>query len=178
MADILLAIDDHQHQMLRQRAEELSHAAGETGQATGRHSFNCLFFEASGIRYAVAQDWVQEVHLEVRPVPVPCTPSFVRGIVNVRGEIVSAVDLSSFLGYPPLPMSPHYQMFRLRKGKLEFGILCQQVENIEPLSLEDLHPFEHGDATRLSRYLLGVTDDLVNVLDVEALLADESFIVC
>jgi hypothetical protein len=41
-----------------------------------------------------------------------------------------------------------------------------------------LHPYEHGSASKLNRYMLGVTHDLVNVLDVEALLADESLIVC
>lgn len=175
MSDILLEVSSQEQVLLKQRAEELARTT--TQAAVGARSFNCLFFESNGIRYAVSQDWVQEVHLEVRPVPVPCTPAFVRGIVNVRGEIVSAVDLSSFLGFAALPVQSHYQMFRLRKGKLEFGILCHQVENIEMVSLEDLHPYEHADSARLNRYLLGVTDEMANVLDVEALLADETFII-
>lgn len=177
MSDILLQVTPAEQALLRSRAEELARTASQASVTSGERVLNCLFFRVNDIRYALAQDWVQEVHLEVRPVPVPCTPGFVKGIVNVRGEIVSAVDLAVFLGYAPLSQQASYQMFRIRKGKLEFGVLCDLVENIQPLMLDQLHPFEHGDSTRLNRYLLGVTDDLVNVLDVETLLADESLVV-
>lgn len=177
MSDILLDINAQEQSLLRQRAEDLARATTQQ-QTTGQNSFNCLFFEINGIHYAVAQDWVQEVHLEVRPVPVPGTPAFVRGIVNIRGEIVSALDLAAFMGYQALPAQSSYQMLRVRRGKLEFGILCQQIENIQSITPADLHAFEHGDSGRLQRYLLGVTDQLENILDVEVLLSDESLIVC
>lgn len=177
MADILIEVSPQQQAVLRSRAEDLARSLDEDARSGGERLLNCLFFQIQGIRYAVAQDWVQEVHLEVKPTPVPCTPGFVRGIVNVRGDIVSAVDLSSFLGFETLSHQASYQMFRLRKGKLEFGVLCDQIENIQEIDLSGLHPFEHADAARLNRFLLGVTQDLVNVLDVEALMADESLIV-
>ena len=178
MPDILIEVNAKEQTLLRTRADDLSRLAAQSYEAgTEKRTLDCLFFSAQGIRYALSQDWVQEVHLEVRPIPVPCTPSFVRGIVNVRGDIVSAVDISAFLGNTPLAHQENYQMFRIRKGKLEFGILCDLVDNIEPLSLEHLHRYEHGDHAKMNRYLLGVTDELVNILDAEALMADESLIV-
>ncbi len=176
MADILLDVTPAQAAVLRSRSEDLSRSATQD-QVNTEGQVECLFFTVSGVHFALARDWIQEVHLEVRPVPVPGTPSFVKGIVNVRGDIVSVVDLAAFLGLSPLPHQREYQMFRLRHGKLEFGVLCEQIENIQTLELNRLHSFEHGTASKLNQYLIGVTSELVNVLDASILLADESLIV-
>ena len=176
MADILLDVTPAQAAILRSRSEDLSRSAS-LDQASTEGQIECMFFTVSGLRFALARDWIQEVHLEVRPVPVPGTPVFVKGIVNVRGDIVSVIDLAAFLNLTPLQPQSEYQMFRLRHGKLEFGVLCDQIENIQTLDQSKLHPFEHGNASKLNAYLLGVTDDLVNVLDAGILLADESLIV-
>lgn len=177
MPDILLNLSPSTQAVLQRRSETLSHVVKVGEQVSDSETQDFVFFRASNIKFAIQHDWVQEAHIDVVPVFVPGTPKFIRGIVNVRGEIVSAMDICQFLGLPPQPMQEHYQMLRLKHGKLEFGMLCEEIENIQALNLQMLHPFEHNDSTRLNRYLLGLTDDLINVMDAQALLADESLII-
>ena len=55
-----------------------------------------LEFELSGERYAVATSFVTEVFPLVSFTELFCTPPFVLGITNLRGRIVSIVDLRRF----------------------------------------------------------------------------------
>src|SRR5258707_9878632 len=49
-------------------------------------------FLLAGERYAVESSWVREIYPLKDLTPLPGTPSFVPGIINVRGQIVSVVD--------------------------------------------------------------------------------------
>src|SRR5216684_8773873 len=49
-------------------------------------------------RYAVETRHLRAVQWASGITPVPCTPGFVVGIVSVRGEIVTLLDLASMIG--------------------------------------------------------------------------------
>ena len=58
-------------------------------------------FQIDGAHLAVSVSAIQEVVTHLRVTPVPLTPAFVAGMVNLRGEILWAIDLSVFLGLTP-----------------------------------------------------------------------------
>ncbi len=58
-------------------------------------------FELAGQRYALDILCVQEVLTKVAIEAVPGAPSAVLGVINLRGRIVSVVDLRQCLGLPP-----------------------------------------------------------------------------
>ena len=45
---------------------------------------------------------VQEINRIQQLTPVPLAPPAVRGLINLRGQIVTAIDLRERLGFPPL----------------------------------------------------------------------------
>ena len=51
-------------------------------------------------RYAVASEHVREVYPLEDFTPLPCTPHFVLGIINLRGEILSVIDIKKFFDLP------------------------------------------------------------------------------
>jgi purine-binding chemotaxis protein CheW len=51
--------------------------------------------------YALPVDAAREVVSDPRPVPLPGAPGCVRGLINVRGEIVPLLDLGILLGASP-----------------------------------------------------------------------------
>ncbi|MGV3524493.1 MAG: chemotaxis protein CheW [Candidatus Sericytochromatia bacterium] len=166
-----------QEQLLRKRTEELAHQVNQAqNQATSTHA-EWIFFASAGVQCALERQFVTEVHMEVRPVRVPRTPAFAKGIVNLRGDIVSTIDLNLVMDCPPLPVRSSYTMMRLRAGALEFGVLVEEILDIRPLDITALHPFEHAQAPGLNRYLLGVTRDMINVLDARILMSDERLLV-
>ena len=176
MSEISLNLRSEELGILKRRTEELARSALQDGELLGA-KIDFLMFTINGERYALEKHYVQEVHSEVRPVFVPCVPGFIKGIVNVRGDILSVMDLAAFIGYPELQAKEEYPMFRLKQGELDFGVLVESIEDIYPMNREDIHPYEVSDNNHLNRFLLGVTHDMVHVLDGDGLLNDETLIV-
>ncbi|UMG94632.1 chemotaxis protein CheW [Nocardioides sp. TF02-7] len=67
--------------------------------ATGQ----CCTFWVDGLFFGVAVDEVQEVLRHQPMTPVPSARPEVAGLINLRGQIVTAIDLRVRLGRPPRP---------------------------------------------------------------------------
>jgi len=63
-------------------------------------------FELGSLLLGVKAQSVQEVIRTQLVTPVPLAPDFVRGLMNLRGQIVLVVDLRARLGSPPQESSP------------------------------------------------------------------------
>jgi purine-binding chemotaxis protein CheW len=67
-------------------------------------------FHLGGLYLGIEVTRVQEVIRHQQMTPVPLAPSLVGGLINLRGQIVTAIDLRERLGLPPrsggrLPMN-------------------------------------------------------------------------
>jgi purine-binding chemotaxis protein CheW len=58
-------------------------------------------FHLAGRAYALAPEHVELVAEVTRPVPVPTAPAHLRGVVHLRGRILTVVDLAAVLGLEP-----------------------------------------------------------------------------
>ncbi|NQD95809.1 purine-binding chemotaxis protein CheW, partial [Pseudomonas sp. CrR25] len=124
--------------------------------------------------YAIESEHVAEVMPLAQFTPLPGTPPHVLGIVNVRGHIVSLVDLRVLFELPISGLSDKNFMAILRSSEMEFGLLIDRVQGIARLRRDALQ----GELANLSgiraAYLLGVTAEQCTVLDGERLLGDPS----
>ena len=72
---------------------------------------------------------------EVVPTPgtftrVPRAPAAVKGVINLRGRVVTVVELAALLGVATVPGA---QLLLLDRGRRELGLLVANVEGIEAL---------------------------------------------
>jgi purine-binding chemotaxis protein CheW len=170
MPEIILNFMAQEQEMLVRRTEELARKANSESVSQKGEKTEFLLFSISGVRYALEKHYVHELHLAVKPVFVPCVPDFIKGIVSV-------MDLAAFIGNPELQEQDEYAMFRVNQGRMDFGVLVENIEDIYELHREDIHAFEVSENARINRFLIGMTHDMVHVLDGEALLSDETLIV-
>src|SRR5712691_7325937 len=82
-------------EVLKRRAEQL---AKLPPSAEAGDEVEVLVCSLGGERYAVETRHLRAVQWASGITPVPCTPRFVMGIVSVRGEIVTLLDLASMIG--------------------------------------------------------------------------------
>lgn len=134
-------------------------------------------FLLSGERYGLEFTYVREVFPLVELTRLPCTPPFVLGIVNVRGEIVSVVDLRTFFDLPDRGLSDLNKVIILHSAEMTFGILADVVVGVRGLARDALQPALPTLIELREKYLLGVTWDAVAVLDAAKLLADPQIVV-
>ncbi|RTL50586.1 MAG: purine-binding chemotaxis protein CheW [Rhodocyclaceae bacterium] len=134
-------------------------------------------FLLSGEHYGLEFAYVREVFPLVDLTRLPCTPPFVLGIVNVRGEIVSVVDLRKFFDLPEKGLSDLNKVIILHSGEITFGILADVVVGVKILPRNELQPSLPTLTELREEYLLGVTREPMAVLDAAKLLADPHIVV-
>lgn len=88
-------IDERTRRVLRERAESLAQAEREEEAAETKR---LLLFKLGEETYALDVEDVREIASGLVVTPIPCVPAHVLGVINVRGEILSVIDLAGVLG--------------------------------------------------------------------------------
>lgn len=109
--------------------------------------------------------------------PLPCTPPFVLGIVNVRGKIMSIVNLKKFFELPEVGLTDLSKVIILKHGNMEFSILADAVAGVRLIHLRDLQPSLLTLTGIRADYLRGVTKERLIVLNAAKLLSDPRIVV-
>jgi purine-binding chemotaxis protein CheW len=158
-------------------------AAGREGAGSQLY-LTCVL---AGARYLVPASAVREVEEVGAITPVPATPSWLRGVMNLRGMIVGVVDLAHFLGLAAdqalsttaLICAPRSDG-RANEDELMIALAVEAVSNIRTLAADELLPLpDQPQADAIAAYLIGLYrapagagrgEELLGVLDLEALL--------
>jgi purine-binding chemotaxis protein CheW len=128
----------------------------------GRH----VVFRVESRLYALPLAAVREV--VVTPelfTRVPRAPSAVTGVINLRGRVVTVVDLRPVLGLGEA-LTPSPKLLLLDRGRRDLALGVSEVEGIE--QLERLSS-DGPEATGLVRGVAALGTSKVQVLDVEGL---------
>ena len=161
--------------ILHERAVAL--AAEPARTQTLAESIEVLEFLLAHERYAVESSHVREVYPLENLMPLPCTPAFVLGIVNLRGEIVSVIDLRVFFDLPQTGLPDLNKVIVLESGNMVFGILADAILGARRLALAEIQPSLPTLTGIREKYLKGITPERTVVLDAAKLLADEGIVV-
>ncbi|HLD68984.1 MAG TPA: chemotaxis protein CheW [Pseudomonas sp.] len=133
-----------------------------------------LSFDLGQERYAIETCHVAEVLPLSHFTPLPNTPPYVLGIVNVRGRVVSVLDLRVLFELPISGLSDKNFLVVLQSPEMEFGLLIDRVQGIQPLERDTLQSGLANLTGVRAHYLLGVTTQQCTVLDGTRLLGDPS----
>jgi purine-binding chemotaxis protein CheW len=136
-----------------------------------------LEFTLAHEQYAVETRYVRQVAMLEHLIPLPCTPAFVLGIVNLRGVILPVLDLKNFFELPVKGLTDLNKIIVLQSEKILFCILADEIVGVRHIWLGEVQ-FSLPTLTGVRKdYLKGVTPERVALLDAEKFLASENIIV-
>jgi purine-binding chemotaxis protein CheW len=161
--------------ILRGRARELARV--EAPASAAADSLELVEFRLASERYALEMRHVHEVHVLRDLTPLPGTPAFVRGIVNLRGRIVPVFDLKRFFDLPEQGLTDLHRILVVRRGDVELGLLADIVTGVCTLARSRLQASLPTLSNIAADYLLGVSAERIVVLDLERILADPRIVV-
>ncbi len=162
-------------QTLHNRAQSLAQPLVPVSAANT--SLDLLEFRLAKECYALETRHVCEVHTLKDLTPLPCTPPFVVGIVNLRGRITPVIDIKKFFDLPDAGITDLHSVILVRGNEIEFGLLADAIVGVRSVALESLqHSLPTLTGIR-ANYLKGVTAEGLVVLDLERILADPKIIV-
>jgi purine-binding chemotaxis protein CheW len=160
--------------ILRQRAAELAKLPPEDD----------LSRRIEVVRFQVDEAWygVEVRHLcEIIPLgkvtPLPGLPAFVAGIVHVRGQIWSILDLRRLLGLGGGMPADGGRAVLIGNGEMEMGLAADRVEGLTSIDPGEISSPAPSAESAARRYLSGIHRSGTSILDGDAILADPDLIV-
>jgi purine-binding chemotaxis protein CheW len=142
--------------------------SGETRQYVTATVGGQLF----GIPILQAQDILQPQQIAV----VPCAPDFVAGVMNLRGHIVTAIDVRRRLGLDPADRAASPSVVIEHQGE-QYGLLVDEIGDILEVPVDRMEanpPTLDRLWGRFSGGVCRLDSDLMIVLDADRLLDGEA----
>ena len=147
-------------------------AAQPTGRRRGDRLSRWVSFFLDGQCYGIDILQVQEVLAKAEIEPVPRAPSDVLGVINLRGSIVTVVDLRMRLGLPPPPDASGVVVVADVGGQI-VGLRVDRVAEVLNIAEGAIKPAPAAGARGSAARVRGIVNrktDLLTLLDVPALL--------
>jgi purine-binding chemotaxis protein CheW len=144
---------------------------GDTGDLLDLMEF-LLAYE----HYALEFRFIREICPLKELTPLPCTPPFVLGIMNLRGQILPVIDFRRYVGLPVKGITELNRVVILKSEDREFGILADEIVGIQTMPRRQMQqpPFREGI---LSQFITSVAPGGCIVLDGGKILADRKIVV-
>jgi len=166
---------DRSMAILRERALKL--ARKSTEEDRGEQTVELIEFVLGQERYALEVRYVREVYPLKDMTPIPCTPSFVLGMINVRGNVVSVMDVKEFFDLPRGELTDMSRVLILKNQFMEVGVLADQVLGERKIPVSEVNTGSAAVGRIRDNYVKGITRERLIVLDGENLLSDKGIVV-
>lgn len=158
-------------------AERAGHLARreETRDTTGQLPYAVVELnrEYFGVDLAVVQEFSDLGEVT----PIPCSPEHVVGYMNLRGDILTVVDLRSILKMSTAAGTPLARVIVVRHGGVLAGVLVDEVLDLVYLRAADLAPVPASVKTLGEGFLKGTAPygtRMLSLLDVPKILTGQS----
>jgi purine-binding chemotaxis protein CheW len=99
----------------------------------------CTFF-VNDLLFGVEVLEVQEIMSQHSVEPVPLSPPTVAGLVNHRGQIVTAIDMRRRLGFPAADRTQRSMMLIAHANEETFGLLVDKIGDVLSVNSQDFEP--------------------------------------
>lgn len=136
----------------------------------------CLTFRLGDQDYGIAISKVQEIREWTKVTPLPNSPSYIKGMLNLRGAIVPVIDLRMRFGLDVLERDGFTVIIVVNVGGRLAGIVVDAVSDVlsvDPGQRRALPEFEGQANRRFIEGLAQIDDRLMVLLNVDQLVTSE-----
>ncbi len=175
----MVAIQQDPFTLLRRMAQEsMNNAPGLPQETETRTLWSGVAFRLGELKLVAPLDHV----LEVLPCPpltlVPNTKSWLKGVANVRGNLITIVDLAEYFGKPPIFINDDARLMIMNSPGLNTGLLVNEVMGLRhfdaQLERQDLSGLDDPVLAHLNGAFLH-DNVLWGVFDMKSLAESPSF---
>lgn len=120
---------------------------------------------------------VQEINKLLEMTEVPLAPDYVRGILNLRGQIVTVIDLGSKLSLSDTETTGDTRNIIVNSNGEYIGLLVDRIGDVERTEEDKIESPPANIGKIQGRYFEGVfkkENSLIGILNVEEILKDDN----
>ncbi len=166
---------NNDQEILLERAKKIAGRRSSKAEVSDS-TISVVEFLLTPERYAFAESHVLEVLSLKEITSIPGTPAFVMGVINLRGRIVSIINLKSLFNLRERGLTELNKVMILKNESMEFGVVADAIlgNNVIDLALLSSPPITLDNAGM--EYITGVTSDGLILLNAEQLLTSKQII--
>lgn len=153
---------------------EAARNASAAGAQKGVHAGEFLTFRLGEEEYGIDILRVQEIRSYEQPTRIANAPSFIKGVVNLRGVIVPIVDLRLKLGCASAEYNGFTVVIVLNVRGRVVGAVVDSVSDVMELTRDHIKPAPEMNTTVDTSFITGigsVGDRMLILMDIEALMS-------
>lgn len=158
--------------ILRKRAENF--AKHDDKHLKELETISVLEFVLGQEKYAIKTENLKEIIASDSITEVPCTPSFIYGIINIRGKIVSVIDLKKYLHLDYIGITDKTSIVVAIHNEELIGIIVDQINGIRNIDTKEIQKTKFKLKTIKESYISGITNETVIILDIDKVLSDNA----
>ncbi|WP_425400551.1 chemotaxis protein CheW [Aeoliella sp.] len=144
-----------------------------TNSYVDTHSMQLATFYVGDMLLGLEIDQVQEINRCLDVTMVPHAPDWVRGVINLRGDVVTVIDLRSVLGLERGTVTKDSRNLIVNVSGELVGLCVDRIADIITVSRDDVIPPPPNIAAVDERFFSGVftgENDIVAVLNLQEAL--------
>jgi purine-binding chemotaxis protein CheW len=112
----------------------------EKTETSGDRKRQFITFRTADQEFGADIMTIREIRGWTETTPLPHSPDFVRGLINLRGMVLPVVDLKARLGQGRTEVTPKHVIIVVRCGERTMGLLVDAVSDILTASSSDIQP--------------------------------------
>jgi purine-binding chemotaxis protein CheW len=130
-------------------------------------------------KYAFDIKYIDEVFRYKKVALLPCTPSFIIGIINFRGKILSVIDIRNFIGFTSdaKNFNEVRQVIVVKVNEFEVGIAVDNILGYYSISSEEIQQTVLTITNERKEFFIGIAQNNTMVLDIKNIMLSEKIIV-
>jgi purine-binding chemotaxis protein CheW len=162
-------------QVLAERARKLAEFVEEDAQAS---QLICIVeFLLGNQAYAVRVENLREVYPLRGVTRIPCVPEHILGVITVRGQILTVLDLKRVLGLHQSELTVFNKVVVIEHKGSCMGFLVDELVGSRLVSADDIQEGLSNLPGSVPLYLMGITSDRTVILDASKIIGDDRLIV-
>jgi len=134
----------------------ISPGAIETAQELSGTTRQFITFTIGASVFGVDVMAVREITAWVETTPLPNTPEYVRGVINLRGAIVPVLDLRARFGIGMTEPTKYHVVIIVSLGKRLIGLLVDAVSDIVSVGEETIKSVPEVETDVDQRFIEGI----------------------
>jgi purine-binding chemotaxis protein CheW len=156
-------------EVLAERAKEIAGRKDSQNVQEGK-SISIIEFLLAPEIYAFEEKFVSEVLFLKEITSIPGTPPFVMGVINLRGRIVSVINLKNLFSLKNRGLTELNKVMILKNEEMEFGIIADSILGNRTIYLNKLSQPPLNLNGIAADYVSGVTPEGLILLNANKLL--------
>lgn len=132
-----------------------------------------ISFNLNNDSYCIALDYVKEVLKDTSITNVPGTPDFIEGIMNLRGDYITVINLKNFLDLDSMVNYDKKPVIIVKYNELKLALLIDKINEL--FEFQDDGVDNSGDGYFSKEFIYNET--LYTILNVERIAEDKRIVI-